>query len=374
MEKQPSRKKKKNKIWPILVQLFIGGVIGLICGIFIINKLFTNEWDTKTIFLSVIFVFVGVFININIHEFGHFIFGKIHGYSLVSYRISFLTWSNENGKMKFSVINNKGYSGLCAMLPPEKELAGYKNALFYGGGIIFNIISGMIFLILPFMLSSFSDTVRLFFLITGGIALLLGVVNFIPFISGNNPTDGKILWSLILKKPFAKKLIELNKMASQLASGLRPRDIQINCIENIDNLQVYDILTVLYSYFKALDSKDLKNMLHYADVLEKNIDSFPSPALPALYYELCFIGCITKDVYRAEKYFNKGGKILQNDKDINGLRVKAYYEYHINKNKELALAYCKGGLGVADKFPIKGQGLMESDLIKDLKETISVTV
>jgi tetratricopeptide (TPR) repeat protein len=362
--------KKKNKSWPIIIQLIIGGIIGLIGGIFMVSKLFTNEWDIMTLLSAVIFMFIAVFINVNIHEFGHFIFGKIFGYRLMSYRISFLTWNYENGKMKFSIIKNKGYSGLCAMVPPEHEVAVYKNIIFYAGGILFNIFSAFIFLVSPYLFSNLPYTIKLFLVITGSLGLLLGITNFMPFISGNNPTDGKLIWSMILKKPFAKKLIEINKMTSQLSAGIRPKDIQISPPENLDNPEIYDIMTILYLYFKALDNKDLNNMLHYANLLEKNLDAFPYPALPGLYYELCFIGCITDDATKAKRYCEKSGKILQNDKDINGLRVKAYYEYHINKNEKAAIDFCESAIVVESKFPIKGQGMMERDLVEALKELI----
>ena len=73
---------------------------------------------------------------------------------------------------------------------------------------------------------------------------------------------------------------------------------------------------------------------------------------------------------KAKAYYLKGGKILQGDKDIIGLRVKAYYKYYINKNIESASTLCESALLVADKFPIKGQGLMERDLVNKLKGLI----
>lgn len=88
---------------------------------------------------------------INIHEFGHFVYGKLYGYKLLTYQIGFFSWSKENDKIKFSIIRNKGYSGLCSMIPPEKELPNYKDVLFYAGGIIFNVIIGAIFIIFAFI-------------------------------------------------------------------------------------------------------------------------------------------------------------------------------------------------------------------------------
>ena len=68
------------------------------------------KWGRLGIIWFILFVYIGTFIQINIHEFGHYIFGKILGYKLMSYRIGIFTWNYENGKMKFSIIKNNGYA------------------------------------------------------------------------------------------------------------------------------------------------------------------------------------------------------------------------------------------------------------------------
>lgn len=368
--KKPLNKKKKN--WSLIIQLVIGSIVGLIIGIYGVNKVFTEEWKSSTLLLSVLFMFISIFININIHEFGHFIFGKIFGYRLLSYRIGFLTWNYENGRMKFSIIKNKGYDGLCAMIPPKHEISNSKIILFSAGGIMLNILSGLVFLSLPSVLLNPPFTLKLFLYISGGTALFLAILNLLPFFSGNNPTDGKVIWSLFLKRPFAKKLIELNKTIAQLSAGTRPRDMEISSEVNMDSQEIYDLMTKLHLYFKALDNKDFDNALNCINFLEDNLEAFPYVALPGLYYELCFMGCITGDKNRTKIYYNKAGKVLQNDKDINGMRVKAYYEYYINNNEASALKFCDSAIEVESKFPIKGQSLMERDLVEALKEYIAL--
>jgi hypothetical protein len=368
---QKTQKKKKNKMLAVLIQLFIGVIIGFVGGVSIVDKLFSGEWTLARVILFLLFIFIAIFININIHEFGHFIFGKRLGYTLVSYRVAIFTWNNENGQMKFSIIKNKGYDGLCAMIPPERPLPPCKDGLYYAGGIILNILSGLVFIGVRFLPLGFSQPVNSFFSILGGIAVVLGIINFIPFVSQNNPTDGKILWSIIFKKPFARKLIEITKMSSQLSAGIRPRDMQASYSIAGDNLEVFDIMAMIFSYFKALDNNS-EDMMYYIDLLEKNIDTFPPQLLPSVYYELCYTGCISGDENKAKEYYKKAGKILQHDKDINGLRVKAYYQYHINKDIEAAMILCENALAVAHKFPIKGQGLMEKDLVISLIEQMKL--
>jgi hypothetical protein len=371
MEDKAKKKEKKKHNWlSVLIQVLIGCGIGFVAGIFLVGKLFSSKLTLIDFLVFILFIFTAYFINVNIHEFGHFIFGRIFGYRLVSYRISFLTWNNENGKMKFQLIKNQGYSGLCAMVPPEQELEDYKNVLFYSGGLLLNVISGTLFLLAGSLIINLGAGTKLFLNTVGIFALFLAITNFIPFVSGNNPTDGKLIWSLVLKKPFAKKLIELNKMSSQLAAGIRPRDLEISLSADMDNLQPFDMAIIIYSYFKALDNQNYEDMLHYTALFEENIEVFPSMVLPSVYYELCYMGCISKDEDKANEYYKKAGKILQGDKDVNGLRVKAYYEYYINNDEKAAAIFCENALAVADKFPFKGQGKMEKDLVLVLSEKV----
>lgn len=370
MSKNPNNKKKINII-AVFVQLLIGGAIGFAGAHFAVGRLFEDRWTLARLLQFIIFLYIAVFIHINIHEFGHFIFGRLFGYRLISYRVGVFAWNNENGRMRLSIIKNKGYGGLCAMIPPEKAIPVYKEVMFYFGGILFNILSSVFFLSLLYILHSTSEMAELFLITIGGTGLILGIMNFMPFIAHNNATDGKLIWSLLLKDPFARKLKEVNKMTSQLSAGIRPRDMELAPLSDTEQLQAFDLMAILFAYFKALDSSNLEDMQHDIALLEKNLDSFPHPALPSLYYELCYMACISGEADQARIYYEKAGKILQRDRDVNGLRVKAYYEYYINKDPERAAAYCENALAVADKFPIKGQGLMEKDLVKHLKELLS---
>ncbi len=358
-----NKKRPKGKLWSTIIQLAIGLIIGIAGGIYLVEKFDRGELAPAQLAAFALLIFIAFFININIHEFGHYIFGKTLGYRLLSYRISIFSWNNENSKMTFSIIRNKGYGGLCAMLPPEQRLPNYQYALFFAGGLILNLHIGVLFMLLPLILSLPTLLANLA-TITGATALLLALLNFTPFSSGNNPTDGKILWSLFFKKPFARKLMEQHELVSQLSAGIRPRDIKMPQPPSGDNLELIDLALVLYLYFKAVDTPSPdEEISSLAGVLESNLAAFPAHILPPIYYELCYVNCIMNNPEKARDCYHKAGKILQADKDINGLRVKAYYEYFVNNNPQAAFSLCQQGLSVADKFPIKGQGVMEKELL-----------
>lgn len=62
---------------------------------------------------------------------------------------------------------------------------------------------------------------------------------------------------------------------------------------------------------------------------------------------------------------------MQKYEYLNSLRIKSYYEYYVNQNIEKACEYAEKALKVADKFPIKGQAIIEVELVKDLLDKIS---
>ncbi|MGB4492251.1 MAG: hypothetical protein WBI32_05255, partial [Halanaerobiales bacterium] len=110
-----SAKNKIRNVFKFIKHLLISIIIGFMFGAFMVLlmekiSLFEKMREINFTFLSTyIYILLALFININIHEFGHFVFGKLAGYKLISYRFSIFTWNYENGKMKFSLQFNQAY-------------------------------------------------------------------------------------------------------------------------------------------------------------------------------------------------------------------------------------------------------------------------
>lgn len=58
------------------------------------------------------------------------------------------------------------------------------------------------------------------------------------------------------------------------------------------------------------------------------------------------------------------------DQDINGLRVKAYYAFFMEKDAEKAKALAQKGLVMRDHYPFKGQAVYEAELLNELLQRI----
>lgn len=364
--------------------------------------LFNAGWGFFSL-AAILYLYFGLFISVNIHEFGHFLIGKKLGYILLAYQIIFFSWLNMNGKMKFSFQKTKNLGGLCAMMPPEGKFEN-NQAFFYAAGIMFNLLTAVVFLIPFIFIFELTAFWFVFFLNVAGCSLMMGIINLIPCYIGNIPNDGEILWSIILKKPFVQQMIIIQKISAQLIGGIRPRDLQVpeetfketacddyrsllsGYFKDIDagdgkpsvkpagedknKVDFFENRMYLYRYFHALDSGNISKASEFADYIENHLNSFPPFSLHGIYNELCFIGCISDNPARAKIYYKKAGRNLQKDMDINGMRTKAYYSFYIDQNKDAAIAACEKGLAAADKFPVKGQRVMEVDLIKQLQAKI----
>ncbi|MEN1761778.1 site-2 protease family protein [Anoxynatronum sibiricum] len=374
-------KAKKSKRRGLIIQLVLGIVLGFTLGFtsagFLRTAISEGQLSWKTAILHGVTVLVAFFMTVNIHELGHLVAGKLAGYQLLSYRISIFSWDNENGKMKFSVSTNKGYSGLCAMMPPREAVSKHKQLLYYAGGIMLNCLMGVVFFISALLFPGLPERLTWLLVFLGGIGCFMGMVNAFPFISGSSPTDGKIIWSMLLKKPFSETLIRVNRMIAQLSAGVRPRDMQLNEKMNMSNEMEaemptsFDMLAMIYQYYKALDERNLQEMKLYVTVFENYLQLFPSYLLPSVYYELCYSSCVTGEIDKAIRYYELSGKKLQKDQDVNGMRVKAYYEYYVNRQHEAARLICQRGKAVVDQYPIRGLALMEKELLQELESLMS---
>lgn len=370
MKRNESEKIRNGKpIWYI-AQL-------LIAFIFIIGGFRFFRWmygDTYPVIDNpfILLIFLACFLLvINIHELGHFLAGSMMGYRLISYRILFLAFIRENDRIRLRFIPNMRYGGVCSMLPSGKEIPISRTGWFYAGGIVANVITGLCCLALSTPAAGLSGTWIWFMFFIALISLSSAAVNFLPFTPGNHPTDGKIIWAMLLHDPWSEKYIRLHQTVSQLGSGVRPRDLELPCKPDLENPCYYDLLLLLYWYFRALDSRNREETVDLARRIEALFSQYSVLTQPAVCYELCFTGCVTGDAAMAKEYYRKAGRHLQQDRDANGLRIKAYYEFYILENQATARKLCDRALSVAHLFPIRGQAVMERELVRSLERKIA---
>jgi len=359
---------KKKFSWKYIVLVLVVGIsLGILLSLFEVNLSFMDQLSFWHFPLMFLLFYMGVFLVINIHELGHLIFGKLLGYRFLMFRAGPLSIQKENEKLKFTFIKNVGYGGLCAMIPGEnsslKDFAVYST-----GGILFNILTGIGFIFSAFVVSQPVFTAVPLFL-TGVVSIFLALLNAWPFFSMNQPTDGMMFFSILRKNPLAERFYESVMLSKKLAMGVRPKDLGLTPVD-LPLKDFHELAAVFYLYFMEMDQGHVEKAGEYLKVVEENLSKVPPYTLPAYYYELVYYNLLVGKLNLSAHYYEKAGKILQKDKDINGLRIKSYYAYYLEKNPSKAEKLAREGLEVMGKYPFKGQALFEEEQLKKLLSTI----
>lgn len=98
--------------------------------------------------LSLVCLILAVFVQIILHEGGHLIFGLATGYRFVSFRVGSLTLIKEGGKFRFKRFSISGTGGQCLLSPPDKPYEQMPYFWYNAGGVLMNLLTGIIALIL----------------------------------------------------------------------------------------------------------------------------------------------------------------------------------------------------------------------------------
>ena len=364
---EESTEKKKFRWKYIVLVVMLGVSLGILLSLLEVNLSFMDQLTFWHFPLMLLLFYIGIFIVINIHELGHLIFGKFLGYRFLMFRAGPLSIQKENEKLKFTFIKNVGYGGLCAMIPGENS--SLKDFAFYStGAIVFNILTGIGFIIMSFSVPQpVFSAVPLF--LTGVVSIFLALLNAWPFFSMNQPTDGMMFFSILRENPLAERFFESVMLSKKLAMGVRPRDLELTPVD-LPLKDFHELTTVFYLYFMEMDLGHVEKAGEYLKVVEENLSKVPPYTLPAYYYELIYYNLLEGNLSLSAYYYEKAGKILQKDKDINGLRIKSHYAFYLEKNPSKAEELAKEGLAVVDKFPFRGQAIFEEEQIKKLLSTI----
>lgn len=181
--------------------------------------------DLKTDIPWLLFAFFGVlalFLQIVIHEAGHLVFGLLTGYGFLSFRIFGLVLQKTGGSFSLRRYKLAGTAGQCLLVPPDNS-EDYPYFLYNIGGVLFNLISALLFLPLYYLCRG--RTAAVLFLLLCAFGLLGAAVNGIPVETQFVANDGANI-RMLRRNAAARKAmwlqLEINRRQTE---GERLRDM-----------------------------------------------------------------------------------------------------------------------------------------------------
>ena len=277
--------------WMLIFFMFIGFFIGHSY----INQFFDDR--NPFIILAVVYVaiFIGMLLNIVLHELGHLIGGLRSGYHFVALSIFNVTFVKENGKLKMKRYRIPGISGGCMLSPPEMKDGSFPFKLYFCGGLLMNFLISIVCLILFYHLADVTIYWANLFLMIGLLGALTGLLNLIPF-NNTLPSDGYYLFNMGKKENTTMRrgfwsCCRIQKLDTE---GVRPRDIPVELYDWVDmkNIDSVFILGTLGSQYKCLLDKQefdqARELVQYLRDTAVNVSEIQKTSFDAdiLFHEL----------------------------------------------------------------------------------------
>lgn len=324
--------------------------------------------------VSMLVLFIWIYINTLIHEMGHLVAGLLTKYSFVSFRIGSFTWVVEHGKLRLKKTVLKGTGGQCIMCPSASKPEDMEDTWYLLGGSLANLFlsSFCAFLYGSFLYSIW--TYGIFFLCSiGGLASC--IMNLFPIKSGGMVNDGYNIF-IAGRKPHSKAamyyLLTANARLSEAESPeALPEDLfqQIKEFEFEDLTNVYEgnlymATELLYLSEENYEEARLRSEKLYET--ENVLGLFKQEAqCSLLYYEL--IGECREDRIN-ELYTPKLKKYIRQTSCYPARKMLMFAYYSCYKKDELQATREACDLrALKDTYPVKFEYYVASKEVERLK-------
>lgn len=280
-------------------------------------------------------IFIASQLQLVLHELGHYVFGKITGFQLVSFRVLSFVLIKAAGKWRIKRYSFPGTSGQCILAPafPKKEKKPY--VLITLGGVLMNIISSAFFLlmILLFQLPYFLE---LLFLLSIYMGVLYAIFNGIPFKHSSINNDGMNFVGLMKdKQAVISKYINMH-VFQQIAHGKTYKDIPLALLKvpqgaNLSNgHNAYLKLTECYYYMDMKNWDKAWECLCEFDLQDKQMSKMTETMI--CIEKLYLLLVMQEESPQINELYQKHHKLLKKGKrDFHCLRVLLAYEYKVIK-------------------------------------------
>ena len=299
--------KKKSGVSPayvitLILCLAIGALSGLLVPYYFDS---VPEEHTTALALAILVVYVvlAIYSSIILHEGGHLVFGLLTGYRFSSFRIGSLMLVKANGRLKLKRHSLAGTAGQCLLIPPEIKDGKMPHVLYNLGGVIFNLIFTVLFVLLALFTT---DKIYLcaLFAVLAVINFALFISNAIPLKTGSVDNDGKNAISLG-KNPTAMRAMWIQLMINaETANGKRLSEMPCEWFVLPEEK---DLSNALVASIISFHENRLIDMLQLDEALEIAKRYKSTPALPGIYRVFLTMDEMTVRALNGEDYATVAG-------------------------------------------------------------------
>lgn len=346
-------------------------LIGLVAVVLVADR--TYSMKTGNFFLLVVAgALVGGFFTALLHETGHLLVGKLNGFAFLSMTVWFFNWKRERGKIVFSLVPIGEEAGYTEMAPKSTEDLERRFVKMTRGGLLFTLISVVIGAV-PFVflgkISAAAFTIFSMFL-PMGLYYFFG--NALPYESGGEGNDGKVLIDIKRKSDDSKVFIAMLKIQSELFNGKTPGEIDEKYYFDVpqlpeDDMNFVRLLTARYAYYvdkgEYAEAKAVTDrLLSLEEYLPRKLnDMFKT-------YELYNSCTFDFNAERADEIVVDVGKYLDKHNGSLEIRAKMAYILYVKEEKEDLDMFYKKAVLEANKCNLRGLGVFERKLVEEIKK------
>lgn len=288
---------------------------------------------TKIVIITLIYLWATFLVQIGIHEAGHYLFGKLTGYSILFFGMFGTVIVKDGEKLSIKHYRKAGSLGQCLMKPPQKE--NYPFVLITLGGCILNAITAAIAILIimyPFHIP-FVHVLGLSLFAFNGLAF--AIINGIPMKKTGVINDGQVLLDLLnsscARECYKKQLDMIPELISGKTFGeipfcmfLVPEDAELtNCL-----IGYHKILECYY----FMDLRDWKKAQNCLELFYDKMEKLPVMNRNIVLAEELFLQIIQGDTTVKESgiYKKIEGYLKRNSGDCNSIRVRISYDTYCN--------------------------------------------
>ena len=261
--------------------------------------------------LSLVCLILAVFVQIILHEGGHLIFGLATGYRFVSFRVGSLTLIKEGGKFRFKRFSISGTGGQCLLSPPDKPYEQMPYFWYNAGGVLMNLLTGIIALILWISYPELPLPLHLFLLFSFICGFFLALMNGIPLKMSGITNDA---YNLILmhRDLNTRKYLALQlSVNAEVQKGMRLKDMPDEWFPNdevTDYKNIMQVAVKLLYISRYVDRKEFKTAQSLFSEIEQHKEEIVGLYVKEIECELLFLELIGER--------RSGATLYRQDKEI----------------------------------------------------------